>query len=99
LTTYILTLRSQKEIDDIADYTLANWGEAQADRYIAALYDRFAWLAGQPLLGKKRDDLSPDVRSFRQGSHVVFYRSIKGGIEIVGIVHASADFEAYFDSN
>jgi hypothetical protein len=40
-------------------------------------------LAEQPLLGRSREELVPDLRSFPLGRYVIFYEVIPGGIAIV----------------
>ncbi|MGD9814261.1 MAG: type II toxin-antitoxin system RelE/ParE family toxin [Hyphomonadaceae bacterium] len=70
-----VTARAQADLDDIADYSLRTWGRAQAARYLQALEARFQWLADNPQLGRARDEVAQGYRSFRQGSHIVFYTS------------------------
>jgi toxin ParE1/3/4 len=79
---YTLTDRALAEIDEIADFTLANWGDGKADAYIEELFDRFEWLGENPMLGRSRDELRAGVRSWRQKAHMIFYRLVDGGIEI-----------------
>lgn len=97
MSTYRLSARTLSELDLIADYTLLNWGSAQADRYMSDIFDRFQWLAQNPMLGRSRDEIRPGVRSFRQGSHMILYEIIGSDIYVLGIPHASADFLDHFD--
>jgi len=52
-------------------------------------------LAANPRLGRERDDVKAGYRSFPQGRHVVFYVIAPAGIEVIGIVHQSADVVAH----
>ena len=52
-----LTLRAKTDLNNIWRYTRETWNEAQADKYVTTLYERFQWLAEQPLLGKHRPDI------------------------------------------
>ncbi|MEM7767695.1 MAG: type II toxin-antitoxin system RelE/ParE family toxin [Pseudomonadota bacterium] len=92
-----LTPRVVHELDDIADYSLAEWGEAHTRQYMAQLDARFEWLARSPGRGRNAGYVSPGLRRYRQGAHLIFYREIDGGIEIIGVPHASMDIDAYFD--
>jgi len=92
-----LTPRAVQELDDIADYSLAEWGEAQTRQYMGALDARFEWLARSPRRGRSAEAVSPGLCRYRQGAHLIFYREIEGGIEIIGVPHASMDMDAYFD--
>jgi toxin ParE1/3/4 len=94
---YELTPRAQNDIDEIADFSLAKWGEQQTERYIAALESRFEWLSENPLLGRPRDEIAPNYRSFRQGSHVIFYIVLANTVVIIGVPHMSRDIDAYFN--
>jgi len=84
-------------MSDIAVFTVERWSDRKARQYLDALRARFEWLADNPLLGRPREDLHPDLRSWRQDAHMIFYRIAGDAIEIIGLPHASADFEAYFD--
>ena len=67
------------------------------DAYINALFSRFQWLADNPDLGRQRTELAPDLRSYREGSHIVFYKPLSGQINIIAVLHQSRDIPAYFD--
>lgn len=94
--TFNLTLRAKQDLRGIWDYTYDVWGEAQADKYITALYERFARLAQQPLIGKHRTDIKEGYYCFPQGSHLVFYLILKYSIDIIGIPHKEMDIINYF---
>jgi toxin ParE1/3/4 len=82
----------------IADFTLEQWGDRKAAAYIDAIKERYEWLATNPMLGRSRDEVRHGLRSFPQGSHMIFYRAIEDGIEIAGIPHAASDFGTYFEN-
>jgi plasmid stabilization system protein ParE len=50
-------------LDQIADYTLAQWGDRQVEIYLNALAKRFEWLAKNPIAGLARDDIAQGYRS------------------------------------
>ena len=95
--TVRLTPRVLQELDDIADYSLAEWGEPQARQYLSQLNARFEWLARSPGRGRSAENVAPRLRRYRQGAHLIFYREIEGGIEIIGLPHTSMDIDTYFD--
>lgn len=41
MAEYIVRPRAQIDLEDIWRYTLDNWGEAQADRYLGELFAAF----------------------------------------------------------
>ena len=46
-----------------------------------------------PNLGRARDEISPGLRSFPAGSHVIYYRVTETELIVTRIVHGSRDFE------
>ncbi|MEZ5489172.1 MAG: type II toxin-antitoxin system RelE/ParE family toxin [Gammaproteobacteria bacterium] len=49
---------------DIRRFTVSQWGEAQARRYLAELRQVLRLLSETPSLGKDRPDVGPNVSSF-----------------------------------
>ncbi|MES9857637.1 MAG: type II toxin-antitoxin system RelE/ParE family toxin [Sedimenticola sp.] len=97
-TGYNLRLHARSDLEVIWAYTLEHWGSDQADCYLQALLSCFDDLMENPRLGKSRDDIKVGYRSFPQGRHVVFYTITPSGIDIIGIVHQSADLEGQLES-
>ena len=96
MNQFHLTPRALTDIDAIADYSLAEWGEVQTRRYLADLEARFQWLADNPMLGKARDEVAMGYRSYPERRHVIFYLIIDESIDIIGIPHRSRDIDTYF---
>jgi toxin ParE1/3/4 len=67
-----------------------------ADRQIEFLFDKFAFLAQNPLMGELRDDLRSGLRLFSAGSYVIFYRPARGGVSITRVVHGRRDWKSIF---
>jgi toxin ParE1/3/4 len=99
LSSYNLTPRALGDLDQIADYTLNQWGERQAEIYLNALAKRFEWLAKNPNAGRIRDEIGPGYKSYREGSHLIFYIVERGVVAIIGVPHGSMDIEAFFQSS
>ncbi|MGE0741919.1 MAG: type II toxin-antitoxin system RelE/ParE family toxin [Hyphomonadaceae bacterium] len=96
MSRYRVTARALRDLDVIADYTLANWGERQTEKYLAELAQRFLWLAHNPAGGRARDEVAPRYRSYPHGAHVIFYVINGDEIAIIGVPHAAMDIESYF---
>ena len=99
MTSYSLRALARDDLGVIWDYTVEQWGVEQAERYLNILFTCFEDLAANPQLGRQRDDVKPGYRSFPQGRHVVFYVDTPAGIEIIGIVHQSADVDSHLITN
>ena len=68
-----------------------------SDRVIDSITARFALLARQPYIGRRRDeDLRPGVRSFVVGDYVIAYRVDGDNVLILRVLRGSRDIEALF---
>jgi toxin ParE1/3/4 len=65
-----------------------------ARRQIERLFEAFADLARQPLLGESRQDLGTNVRTFVVRPFVVLYRPQPCGVQIAQVVHSARDIQA-----
>jgi toxin ParE1/3/4 len=95
---YRLTPRALRDLDHIADYSLVRWGEVQTETYLSDLAKRFEWLSKNPRAGRPRDEIGAGYRSYRQGSHLIFYIIDNGLIAIIGVPHGPMDIDAFFDT-
>lgn len=95
---YRVTPRAYRDLVQIARYTATTWARAQREAYLEAFERRFEWIAENPGLGRRRDDVRPGYRSFPQGAHVIFF-VVRGDIvDIVGIPHRAMDPIHFFDA-
>lgn len=69
----------------------------QADRWVDKLDEKFGILATQPLMGRAREELAADLRSFPFGRYVIFYTPVQDGIDVVRVLHSARDVDAAFD--
>jgi toxin ParE1/3/4 len=93
--TYAPRELARADLEAIWFYTVGEWGVQQAESYLQVLFDYLDDLAANPRLGRERDDVKPGYRSFSQGRHTVFYLIGSDEIEVIGIVHQSADVDAH----
>jgi toxin ParE1/3/4 len=91
MRTLKLTDYAQTDLEQIADYTVAEWGQKQADFYLEQLEKAFYSLLDNPYLGKSRDDIKAGYRSLLVEKHLVFYRLANEQLEIMRILHYRMD--------
>jgi toxin ParE1/3/4 len=89
---YVISPRAQADIEEIWDYTAARWDIDQAERYIRAIRGAIEMVADDPQLGRRCDDIRVGYRKFPIGSHVLFYRFGRAGLDVVRILHQRMDF-------
>jgi toxin ParE1/3/4 len=90
--------QAESDLDEIW-YFLATQSSSidVADRVIDSITARFAQLALQPYIGRRRDeDLRPGVRSFVVGDYVIAYRVDGDNVLILRVLRGSRDIEALF---
>jgi len=93
LRSYVLSARSEADIESIAQTSLEQWGVVRAEQYVLALHALFQRLAEFPELGREMDHIRAGLLRMRSGSHLVFYRKTSIGVRIVRILHQRMDFE------
>ena len=97
IKTYELSQEADRDLDEIFDYTEAEYGFDQAVVYITQFDILFEKLLENPQLGKKRDEIKPGLRSFSKAEHIVFYRILKDRrLRIVRVLHSSRDLPRFF---
>lgn len=82
-----LTEAASRDINEIEQYSAAEFGPEQTAEYLVGLLEALARLRDFPDLGVVRDDLRPDTRSLRYQSHRIYYRPMPGGIVIQRVLH------------
>jgi len=83
---------ARADLETIWDYTEARWGTAQAILYLRDLWRHIEAATAQPQVGRDCSDVRAGYRKLLSGSHVVCYRPIDGGIEVVRVLHGRMNF-------
>ena len=87
---YKLSVDAKTDLKTIHKYGFFEFGEARADKYYAALFERFEQLAQQPRLYQAVDYIRAGYRCSVCGTHSIYYRITDSGIEIMGILRAQS---------
>jgi toxin ParE1/3/4 len=96
MNQYRVAGAARSDLDEIWFYIAQDNPDA-AEKFLRALVSRFPMLASQPGIGRKREELSPGLRSFPVGRCVIFYRPIENGVEIARVLHGARDFPPLFE--
>ena len=89
--------RAKADLVEIWDY-IADDSENRADAFIETINQKLAVLAETPNIGRARDELGKNIRSFPVGRYVIFYMPIQGGIDVVRVLHGARDLDISFGS-
>lgn len=96
MAKYTLSDEAIADLRGITRYTLANFGLAQAEKYIDQLHRSAQIAADFPATGKRYMTVGgATYRQYNCGRHAIFYREEEGGIFIGRILHQMMDFDRH----
>lgn len=99
MSTVVKLPQARQDLIDLADY-MARDNLAASERFLVAAEKACEQLAGMPGLGSPWESENPALAGLRMWSvrgfprHVIFYRPLPDGIEIVRVLHAARDLES-----
>jgi toxin ParE1/3/4 len=92
MSRFRLAAQAKIDLSEIWDYIgIANQNPTAAQRQVETLYQKFAILATQPLMGQACYRLRRGLRMFSAGSYVIFYTPCDDGVEVERVVHGARD--------
>jgi toxin ParE1/3/4 len=94
-TTYRLSGEARNDLIRINGSTFEDNPQA-ANRFLQDFDRKCQLLAQFPEMGVKWRELHPPLRSFPVGKHLIFYRPVRGGIEVVRVISGYQDLTAIF---
>ena len=75
---------------------IAEDNQQAATSVLRSINEKCLLLAENSKLGPARPDIAPDMRYFVSGRHLILYREIQTGIEVVRVLHAARDIHGIF---
>lgn len=75
---------------------IAEDDRATATQFIDRLHGTMGMLAETSGIGRPRDDLAPNIRTFPLGNYLIIYREVSGGIEVARVLSARQDYRRIF---
>ena len=94
---FAFTPRALDDLEAIWDHGADRWSPDQADRYQTDLFRLFALLAERPHMARERPVLGDGIRVHPYASHLIVYRVLDDGIQIVRVPHGRQDLRALLD--
>lgn len=90
-----LALTAERDLENIWIYTITEWGEEQANKYVGLIEQGFSQLLDNPYIGKARPDIKKGYRALQVQKHLIFYRVGTETIDIMGVPHIRMDAKQY----
>ncbi len=84
--SYRLTPDAEEDLWRIYQWGFREYGEAAADEYYSAFFDRFEQLAEQPYLYQAVDDIRKGYRQSVCGVDTIYYRVVGDMVEIMNVL-------------
>lgn len=81
------TRRAERDIAEIAAYTVTTWGEEQWEIYAALLEHTCEVILPKNLRFARQFPLRPGLFRWKCERHVIFFRKVKGRVQIVRVLH------------
>jgi toxin ParE1/3/4 len=83
---------ARSDLIDIWQY-IADDSPEDADRFLDTLEEKMSLLGDNPEMGKRREELAEELRSFPVGNYIIYYRPRGGkeGIVVVRVLNATQD--------
>ncbi len=86
---------AEKDLDEIWDY-IARDSPERATKFLRSLNEKLNRLSKNPLMGRARNEIDENLRSFPYGNYIIFYTPITNGIDVIRILHCARDYERIF---
>lgn len=90
MSAYHLTPSAVEDLEGIYHF-IAQDNPAMAIRFIDILEEECKILAQSPKIGRMREELAQNLRSFPVGDYIIFYRPIQNSIHIIRVLHSTRD--------
>ncbi len=92
----ILSPKAKVDLSQVWDYTCAEWGAGQAEKYIRELWAAIEELSRDFTKSVDIGDVRKDYRKVKSGSHVIFFKVTQVGVlKVVRILHHKMDFDRH----
>lgn len=88
---YKLSVRAERDLELLYEYSAAQFGDFQAENYLLDLERAFLLLSEFPHMGKSVESIRPALRCHYHRSHAIYYKPSKIGVFIVRVLDQRMD--------
>ena len=90
-TRLFLTDRSLRDLAEVEQYSLQQWGRKKASQYISQVETSLSLIVSQPNLLQPIDDFPPCLQYYRINKHVLIFDVQTCDITLLTLFHTSMD--------
>ena len=88
---YKLSVPAKNDLEDIFDFGVLKFGNAQSLKYLEELEKIILLLSDNPEIGRSRNDIKQDLVCYSYKSHIIFYRIYAKHIRIIRVLYGGRD--------
>ena len=99
MKSFVLSPAAEIDLDEIWDYSIENWGERQAERYIRMIQDTIVGLTDGTQLSHSADLVRANYRKVLVGSHVLFFKEDQQVVDVIRILHQRMDPSSHLNEH
>jgi toxin ParE1/3/4 len=93
MSALVLSPKAKADLSRIWEYTCAEWGVGQAEQYVRCLWEAMEEQTRDLTKSVDMGHVRKGYRKIRSGSHVIFFKVTREGIDVVRILHRKMDFD------
>lgn len=86
MAKFKLSKKAERDLINIAKYTIQNFGEQQSSKYKSELFNCLNRLSKNPHLGRSVAKFHPNLKRYNFKSHSIFYEATDYGIFVVRVL-------------
>jgi toxin ParE1/3/4 len=91
MADYHLSKLADKDIGNIASYTIQRFGIRQAQIYKDGLFNAFEVISNSPYIGSDQSQIKKNIRRYVYESHAIYYRVDVNEVFILRILGPGED--------
>ncbi len=73
--------------------------QSAAERIVREITAEYDNLYALPCIGRRREDIGPEYRSFPVGDYIIYYRVLEDVVEIARVLHGGREVSEIFPSD
>lgn len=98
MANFVLSKLADQDLEEIATYTILNFGANEALEYKASIAQSAKTAAQFPSIGRSYTTQKGHIfQRYNVGRHALFYQPTKTGIFIARILHQMMDFDRHLE--
>lgn len=96
MSSYRYSSAANTDIEEIAQYIFES-NPVAANRFLDSLERACELLSQHPLIGRARNEIGENLRSYPIGNYLIFYVPRPDGIDIARVIYGGRNLPAVFE--